>query len=88
MAIKEYDASFSSRSMIFYEAKVMANICCGHPNLPLFMGVYDYTGGLPYLVLKFYSVGGTPLNLHQLLYKSTIPEIAKEEHCIWDMCGS
>ena len=68
--------------MIFYEAKVMANICCGYPNLPLFMGVYDYTGGLPYLVLKFYSVGGTPLNLHQLLYKSTIPEIAKEEHWV------
>ena len=60
----------------------MANLCCGHPNLPLFMGIYDFTGGLPHLVMKFYSVGGTPLTLHQLLYKSTVQKIAKEEQWV------
>lgn len=82
VAVKEYNSTLSSKSMILYEAKVMANICCGHPNLPLFLGVYDFTRGLPYLVTKFYSVDGRPYTLHKLLSKSSTRQISKEEQWV------
>lgn len=72
VAVKEYDASLSTRSMVLYEGKIMSSICCGHPNLPIFMGMYDFTGGLPYLVTKYYSVKGEPLTLHKLLTRAPI----------------
>lgn len=59
--------------VILYEAKVVAVICCGHPNLPLFMGVYDFAGGLPYLITRFYSVDGKHFTLHKLLNLITPP---------------
>ena len=59
--LKEY-----SYESIMYEAKVMAHICHGHPNLPLFIGVYDHKEySKPLLVMKFYSVAGEACTLHQ-----------------------
>lgn len=50
------------------EASVMTEVCCGHPNLPLFIGVYDHPEcPKPLLVTKFYSVAGKPCTLHQHL---------------------
>lgn len=82
VAVKEYKVPLSTRSKVMNEAKVMASVCCGHPNLPLFMGVYDFTGGLPYLVTKYYSVGGEPLTLHKLLRKPTTPTLLSSRQCI------
>ena len=59
--LKEY-----SYESIMYEAKVMAHIFHGHPNLPLFIGVYDHKEySKPLLVMKFYSVAGEACTLHQ-----------------------
>ena len=61
--LKEY-----SYNSVMYEAKVMARVCCGHPNLPLFIGVYDHQDyAKPLLVMKFYSVNGKALTLHSYL---------------------
>ena len=61
--LKEY-----SYDCIMYEARVMVAVCRGHPNLPLFIGVYqDQPHTKPLLVMKFYSVAGEPCTFHQYL---------------------
>ena len=62
-------ASYSSES-IMYEAAVMSEVCNGHPNLPLFIGVCDQPEcPKPLLVIKFYSVSGEACTLHRYLKK-------------------
>ena len=61
--LKEY-----SYHNILHEAKVLAEVCRGHPNLPLFIGVYDHKEHpKPLLVMKFYSVAGESYSLHRCL---------------------
>ena len=60
--------------MILYEAKIMSTVCCGHPNLPSFMGVYDC---LAYLVTKYYSVDSEPITLHKERQTTTVISIDK-----------
>ena len=51
-----------------YEAVIMTKVCSGHPNLPLFMGVYDHPEHQkPLLITKFYSIAGKSCTLHQYL---------------------
>ena len=65
------DTYYSYKS-IMYEAEVMAEVCCGHPNLPLFIGVYDQPDcPKPLLVMKFYSVAGDACTLHPYLRKQS-----------------
>ena len=46
----------------------MVEVCCGHPNLPLFIGVYDHPEcPKPLLVTKFYSVADKACTFHQYL---------------------
>ena len=56
-----------------FEALVMTEICCGHPNLPLFIGVCDqlHSKSKPLLVSRFYLVAGEPCKLHQHLITQT-----------------
>ena len=45
----------------------MSKVCHGHPNLPLFIGLYEHQAGLPKLVSKLYTVNGESVTLHMLL---------------------
>lgn len=68
VAVKATILDTYSYDDIMYEARVMAEVCCGHPNLPLFMGIYDQPEyPKPLLVMKFYSVAGQPCTFHQYL---------------------
>lgn len=54
---------------IMYEAKVMTHVCRGHPNLPLFIGIYDHQEyAKPLLVMKYYSLAGKSCTLHQYIH--------------------
>lgn len=64
VAVKETTLSTYSRENVMYEAMVMTEVCCGHPNLPLFIGIYDHVEyPKPLLVMKFYSIAGEPCNI-------------------------
>ena len=68
VAVKVFNQDLSNRDTILYEAKVMTKVCNGHPNLPLFLGVYyDGQANQPQLVTKFYSVKSMPATLYMLL---------------------
>ena len=70
VAVKETTLSEYSRKNIMYEAMVMTEVCCGHQNLPLFIGVYDHEEyQKPLLVMKYYSVAGEPCTFHHYLKK-------------------
>lgn len=67
VAVKIFYPALSSRDSVLNEAKVMSRICNGHPNLPLFLGVYDHQVSLPQLVTRYYSVNNESATLHMLL---------------------
>ena len=68
VAVKTITLDSYSAKVILYEAEVMVEVCRGHPNLPLFIGVYDHPE-CPKLLLvtKFYSVAGKACTFHQYL---------------------
>ena len=68
VVVKIFNPALSSRDAIMYEAMVMSKVCNGHPNLPLFFGVYDSVESCgPRLVSKLYSVKNDTVTLHKLL---------------------
>lgn len=67
VAVKTFNPANSNRDRILYEAIVMTKVCKGHPNLPLFLGVYDPKDSQPQLVSKLYSVNNESATLHMLL---------------------
>ena len=68
VAVKLFNPENSSRGRVLFEAMVMTKVCKGHPNLPLFFGVYDHNpSSLPQLVSRFYSVKHESCTLHMLL---------------------
>ena len=68
VAVKSITVASYSTKDILYEAEVMAEVCCGHPNLPLFIGVYDHPEcPKPLLVTKYYSIAGKACTFHQYL---------------------
>lgn len=70
VAVKATTLDSYTYESIMYEAEVMTEICCGHPNLPLFIGVYDQPEyPKPLLVMKFYSIEGESCTLHRYLWK-------------------
>lgn len=70
VAVKETTLEAYSRDDIMYEAMVMTKVCCGHPNLPLFMGIYDHVEyPKPLLITKLYSIAGESCTLHDYLQK-------------------
>ena len=70
VAVKATTLDSYTYESIMYEAEVMTEVCCGHPNLPLFIGVYDQPEyPKPLLVTKFYSVAGESCTLHRYLRK-------------------
>ena len=73
VAVKTTTLHSYSHKDIMFEAFVMTKVCCGHPNLPLFIGVCDQLDGIskPLLVSKFYSVAGEPRTLHQHLIRES-----------------
>lgn len=73
VAVKTTTLPSYSHKDIMFEALVMKDVCCGHPNLPLFIGVCDQLDGRskPLLVSRFYSVAGEPRTLHQHLVKQS-----------------
>lgn len=73
------------------EARVMAEVWQGHPNLPLFIGVYEQIEHpKPSLVMKFYSVDGEPYTLHKYLreYRSECdtPQVADWARILLGIC--
>lgn len=55
-----------------HEARVMASVCRDHPNLPIFIGVYDHNEPpKPPLVMKFYSYAGRAYTLHKYLQEQS-----------------
>lgn len=92
VAVKSTILHEYSYDSIMYEAKVMTHLSCGHPNLPLFIGVYDHKECCkPLLVMKFYSVGGKRLTLHKHLqdhYKSHLNKPIKQwAHILVGVCN-
>ena len=68
VAVKTITLDSYSIKDVWYEAEVMVEVCHGHPNLPLFIGVYDHPEcSKPLLVTKFYSVAGKSCTFHQYL---------------------
>ena len=68
VAVKTITLDSYSAKDILYEAEVMAEVCCGYPNLPLFIGIYDHPEcPKPLLVTKFYSIAGEACTFHQYL---------------------
>ena len=69
VAVKSFFPNNSNRERVLFEASVMSKVCSGHPNLPLFLGVYDdpKDGSLPKLVSSLYSVKNRSVTLHMLL---------------------
>ena len=68
VAVKTYDSSLSSRSDIMNESKIMQHLCRGHPNLPVLIGLYDFTANcLHQLVTTYYSIQNRNLTLHKLV---------------------
>ena len=41
VAVKSFFPNNSNRERVLFEASVMSKVCSGHPNLPLFLGVYE-----------------------------------------------
>ena len=73
VAVKSTTLDEYSYDSILNEAVVMTEVCRGHPNLPLFIGIYDYPEyPKPLLVMKFYSVAGKPYTLHQCLRQESL----------------
>lgn len=73
VAVKMITLEEYSYDSIMYEAAVMMELCCGHPNLPLFIGVYDQPEyPKPLIVMKFYSVAGKPCTFHDYIRKERL----------------
>jgi hypothetical protein len=82
VAVKTITLDDYSYNNIMREAMIMADICHGHPNVPLFIGVYDQQGSLkPLIVMKYYSVAGKPYSFHQYLRNDSqqrnLPDLAR-----------
>lgn len=70
VAVKSTTLDSYSRDNIMYEAAIMTKVCSGHPNLPLFVGVYDHPEHeKPLLIMKFYSIAGKSCTLHRYLHQ-------------------
>ena len=89
VAVKTTTLESYSAASVMYGAAVMAEVCCGQPNLPLFIGVYDHPEcSKPLLVTKFYSVAGLSCTVHQLLKRSRSSHGHNEERLGENTCWS
>ena len=82
VAVKKITMDEYSYDNIVCEAMIMADVCHGHPNLPLFIGIYDQPGcPKPLIVMKYYSVAGKPYTFYQYLRNDNqqrdLPDLAR-----------